>query len=180
MTDKGLDDGATLRTDERGVSQVVGFVLMFAMAFIVLSLSMVLVADRVRVAKDDSRRTLFAEAGALVASAVREAVVFSDLHPTADFTRRVDIPKELAGRGYEITVTNRSVHVNASAGHDDLQLEFGGFDLDAEGIFFSETSTRARHLRVAYRNCLSGDADGICQPALHRDRKTLIIEETSP
>lgn len=141
--------GGSLARDESAVSEVVGFILMFAMAFLILGLTMVLVSSRLDDTSKETQRSAFAEAGAKVRSTIQEAVVFADLFPNSTFERRVRMPPALDGVSYNMTVTERAVYVNRTTA--SLSVRFGGFDLDAEGINFTKTSLRAQAVRVTYQ-----------------------------
>lgn len=168
----------SLLSDESGVSEVVGFILMFATAFVVLSLTMVIVSDRVESTTSAQKDTTFAEIGSKLAAAIREAVAFSDLHPDSRFQRTVSAPDDASG--YAIVVTDRAVHVNASAVSEDRTSRFGGFDLGGEGLAFERTQTGARHLAVTYRNCPATGGTGFCSDAPYAGQKSIQISETRP
>lgn len=168
------DGGPPTRRQDLAASQIVGFILMFAMTFVVLTVAMVVVSDRVRSSRHDVRRTLLAEAGAAVADAIREAAAFADLHPDATLHRHVDLPDGLAGAPYSITATNDSV-VADPGGADGDPLRFGGYDLTASGIHLEPTRVHGATLHLVYERCHPGETNGICEPEARRDRRNLVI-----
>lgn len=165
-----------LSRDDRGVSEVVGFIFMFTIAFTVLSLSLVLVSDRISSSTTQNRKGVFNEAGASVGSAVQEAVMFSDLYPNATFERRVELPDGLSGVPYRMTVTNRSVWVNATSETDDTVVRYGGFDLSSEGIWFERTSVASMRLQVTYVRCPVTGGTGPCSLPSTRAGGNLLVQ----
>lgn len=143
-------DRPTLLGDDRAVSHVVGFVLMFAIAFMVLTLALVLVSSQVQDKTRRDQRTSFVEAAATIASAVQEAVAFADLYPNSTFHRTVALPEGIASVPHELTVTHRSVYLNTTGAGPEVRVQAGGFDLAAEGIAFQRTVTGASRLDVTY------------------------------
>lgn len=141
----------SLAADDGGVSQVVGFVLMFAVAFMVLSLALILVSSQVQEKTRRDQRSTFAEAAATVASAIQEAVAIADLYPNATFHRAVSLPEGIAQVRHEMTVTNRSVYLNTTGGGPQVRVQAGGFDLAAEDIAFERTVTRSSRVLITYK-----------------------------
>lgn len=168
-----------LGQDDRGVSEVVGFIFMFAIAFVVLSLSMILVSDRLTTSSRANQRTVFAEAGSAVATAVQETVSMADRFPNASYERRVTLPEGLSGAPFRVTVTNWTVYVNSTARDINVTQRYGGFDLPAEGLAFTRTSTSSRHLVVVYRNCLDHPTSRLCIDPFRAGNRTLVVREGS-
>lgn len=136
--------------DDRAVSHVVGFILMFAIAFMVLSLSLVFVSGRVAEQTRRDHRTSFTEAAATVASAVQEAVTFADLYPDSTFERTVVLPEPVRSTPHELTVTDRAVYLNSTRGDPKVEVQAGGFDLAAEGIAFDRTVLQTPRVLVTF------------------------------
>lgn len=173
-----MDNGGppTPRRD-LAASQIVGFILMFAMTFVVLTVAMVIVSDRVRSGRSDVQETLLGEAGAAIADAVREAVSFADLHPDATLRRHVDLPDGLTGASYKIEVTDDAVLVDP--GGADVRRH-GGYNLTASGVRFERTQVHGPTVHLIYDRCLPDETTGICSDPDRRGRRNLVIGGTPP
>lgn len=170
MQDRGTSTGR----GDLAASQILGFILMFAMTFVILTVAIVVVSERVRQGEQTARRSLLAESAAAVADAIREAVAFADLHPDAGFVRRVDLPTELAGAAHTITVTNTTVRAGTPSGDP---VRAGGYDLTASGIGFRTTHVHAPTVGVVYERCDPGETTGPCEPGRRQGRRNLVLRE---
>lgn len=172
------DGGPPTRRQDLAASQIVGFILMFAMTFVVLTVAMVIVSDRVRSGRSDVHETLLGEAGAAVADAVRETVAFADLHPDAKLRRHVDLPDGLSGAPYAIAVTDDAVL--ADPGGDADVHRFGGYNLTAAGVHFEPTVVHGPTVHLLYDRCLPDETNGICADPDRRGRRNLVIGGNAP
>ena len=103
-------------SDKRGISNVLGYLLSFSVAAIVMVSSVIMTTNIINdrtVAVADLQAQSVANK---VADAIVESIVVGQSTPGADYKRTLDIPLDIAGRSYYIEVTNTMVYVNTTDG----------------------------------------------------------------
>ena len=105
-----------LKINNKAVSHVVGFTLVFA-------ITSILVASFIYAASTmiDQRTTYAAEMlgdglADRISDAIMEAVAVKQNYPYLNYSRTLDIPEDLAGRQYYVEVTEDVVFVNSTDG----------------------------------------------------------------
>lgn len=118
--------------DERGVSEIVGYMIAFAMGSIILVLSLTgfnamrdysgdMVADRT--VKEVAHRISFA---------VDESLESGAQHPLSEFSRELRLPREVSGNTYTIELGPGNVWVNTTDAGPSIKDENGN-DLETRG-----------------------------------------------
>jgi len=107
----------SLWKNKKGVSNVLGYLLSFSIASIVMVSAVVITTGII-----NNRTATVAELQAQsiankVADALVEAFAVDQSMPDADYTKTLDLPVDIAGRSYYIEVTDKAVYVNTT---DDL------------------------------------------------------------
>jgi FlaG/FlaF family flagellin (archaellin) len=117
-------------SDDRAVSEVIGFIMMFALSAMILVFTM-------RAFDTTHARTREASAGVQlqsvadrVSSRVVQAGLVAERFPNATFVVDVDLPAAIEGFGYTVTGTNQTVFVNSTDG----QVETNSTTFETEAI----------------------------------------------
>jgi len=105
-----------LYSNKNGISNVLGYLLSFAIASIVMVSAVIITSGII-----NNRTAAVAELQAQsiankVADAIVEAVTVDQSMPEGDYTKTMDIPLDIAGRQYYIDITDAAVYVNTTDG----------------------------------------------------------------
>jgi len=105
-----------LYNNKKGISNVLGYLLSFAIASIVMVSAVIITSGII-----NNRTAAVAELQAQsiankVADAIVEAVTVDQSMPEGDYTKTMDIPLDIAGRQYYIEITDAAVYVNTTDG----------------------------------------------------------------
>lgn len=121
--------GARLTQDDTGVSEVIGFVLSFALSAIFLLIAM----NSFWVAKDNTDGVVTAvelkTIANRVAARIVEAGLSSQEFPNATLNVTIPLPQDLNGRGFYVEARAWAVYVNSTDG--TLSATATTFKLDA-------------------------------------------------
>lgn len=138
------------RKDDQGVSEIIGFVLSFAISSIFLMIAM----TSFYTAKNNSDSVITAtELKAIadrIASAVVEAGLVGQEYPNSTMNISVALPQQLNGHDYRVDAHNYGVLVNSTDGA--FFANATTFKLDAVTTFevYGEAYSSNEHLTVSY------------------------------
>jgi parallel beta-helix repeat protein len=122
--------------DRKGVSNILGYLFSFSVASI-LMVSAVLITTGILNNKTASVANLQAQSIAnKVADAIVEAITVGQSISNEEYKRTLDLPTDIAGRGYYVDITDTMVYVNTTDGlvskscstytAEDLKIGVGG------------------------------------------------------
>lgn len=126
------------RSDDRAVTEVMGFIMMFALSAMILIFTM-------RAFDATATRTERASAGVQlqgvadrVASRVVQAGLVAERFPNTTFTVDADLPAAVEGHRYYVTGTNATVYVNST--NEQVETNSTTFETQAiEGVWIHGT-----------------------------------------
>ncbi len=121
-------------SDERGVSEAIGYVITFGISTIILVTSLHTFNSIQDYTRDLAIDRGLRELGAQVAFAVEEAVRAGDTYPDTAFSMRIAIPRDIHGEGYRVYLNESHVwlvSLEAQAVTKGLAKE----DLDVRGRY---------------------------------------------
>lgn len=102
--------------DDEAVSEVIGFIMMFALSAIILIFTLRafdITHTRTREASAEVQLQGLADR---VSSRVVQAGLVAERYPNATLEVRVDLPESVEGFGYTVAGTNSTVYVNSTDG----------------------------------------------------------------
>ncbi|RLF36314.1 MAG: hypothetical protein DRN08_01565 [Thermoplasmata archaeon] len=105
-----------MNVDERAVSHVLGYLLSFSIAFIVMTGSIIIttsiINDRLRAAAGIKAQGIANQ----IADVIIDAVRIEQSMPNAGYKKTIEIPRDLSGYPYYVEVTSNAVYVNTTDG----------------------------------------------------------------
>lgn len=137
------------RSDDRGVNEIVGYILTFALSAIILLISV----QSFTVARQNSDSVITAvELKAIanrVATRVVEAAQLSQEFPNATYSVTINVPQDLNGHPYYVQLDGNRVYAVTSNG--DAAAEATLFNLPATGLSVTGTvQSSAERIIITY------------------------------
>ncbi|RLF26573.1 MAG: hypothetical protein DRN05_06815, partial [Thermoplasmata archaeon] len=119
--------------DRKGVSQILGYLLSFSIAFIVMTSSIFIVTSII----DDKKRDVASLQAQMLANQLADIIIeaASAKQQDMDYQKKMDLPDKIGGKSYYVDVTNDSVYVNTTDGSVSKKVVFYNISSLVEGIY---------------------------------------------
>ena len=106
-----------LRTNNKGVSQVIGFVLTFAIISMVTTSTIYTVSVLVERRNKVASELIAQDIVNYVVNAIMECTATRQTYPNANYSKMIEIPTTISGRYYYIEAAGSVVYLNATDGY---------------------------------------------------------------
>jgi len=138
------------KINNKAVSHVLGFILTFSLASMVVATTLYTSTVLVDRSKRDAAEMEALSLANRVAGAVMEAAKMKQWYPNGEYSKTLDIPNDLAGYRYYVEVSGDSIWVKTTGG--EVEVEAPNYNLETTGVCVSGRVDGSKGFMEVYCN----------------------------